>query len=93
MKKLTDKKREDIIQAAKDEFRDNGFAGTNHVFLSWLNLPAPYAAGVDAGEPGGLFVGTHGHDIAPEHAAAEHELAGKDDGKRNKPRRRETEHR
>lgn len=29
MKKLTERKREDIIQAAKDEFRANGFAATS----------------------------------------------------------------
>jgi TetR/AcrR family transcriptional regulator of autoinduction and epiphytic fitness len=28
-KKLTERKREDIIRAAKDEFRDNGFSGTS----------------------------------------------------------------
>ncbi|MGD9264774.1 MAG: TetR/AcrR family transcriptional regulator [Lysobacterales bacterium] len=28
-KKLTERKREDIIRAAKDEFRDNGFGGTS----------------------------------------------------------------
>jgi TetR/AcrR family transcriptional regulator of autoinduction and epiphytic fitness len=28
-KKLTERKREDIIRAAKDEFRDNGFVGTS----------------------------------------------------------------
>ena len=28
-KKLTERKREDIIQAAKDEFRDNGFSATS----------------------------------------------------------------
>ena len=34
VKKLTERKREDIVRAAKDTFRDNGFAGTSMNFYS-----------------------------------------------------------